>query len=163
MSLWTPGGEHQVPRENPGEAPASDAPGGPAAPPAAGGGPDELLSRLSPEDRAALEAMGPEERARAEAMIREMAAAQAQMAETPAAVIVANHAMGLYELATIHLRQSPPNFPEAQIAIDSFAALVESLKGRLGPDEATLGDALTQIRMAFVQLRGSAEPTDDPS
>ena len=46
---------------------------------------------------------------------------------------------------------------EAQVAIDGFAALVEALRGRLGADEATLVDALNQIRMAFVQLRAAVE------
>jgi hypothetical protein len=30
--------------------------------------------------------------------------------------------------------------------------VVDGLKGRLGPDESTLVDALSQIRMAFVQV-----------
>ena len=155
MSLWTPGGEHEVPR--PQDAPAAPAGPAPSTPPAGGGVTDELLAALSPEDRAALAAMSPEERARAEASIREMIEVQEQMASTPAAVVVANHAMGLYELATIHLRQAPPNFGEAQVAIDGFAALVEALKGKLGQDEATLTDALTQLRMAFVQLKSAVE------
>lgn len=164
MSLWTPGGEHQVPRDQPeadrpgttaGQDPSSAAPpGGPDA----GSPVDErnLLANLSPEDRAQLESMSPEERARATDMLREMVDVQQQMAETPAAHVVANHAMGLYELATIHLRQQPPNFPEAQVAIDGFAALVGALKGKMGPDEPTLNDALRQIEMAFVQLKGAA-------
>jgi hypothetical protein len=156
MSLWTPGGEHEVPREQPKPAAATEG-GGDIDPM------QELLAALSPEDRAQLAAMSPEERARAEAMIVEMATVQQQMAETPAAVVVANHAMGLYELATIHLRVQPPNFPEAQVAIDAFAALVEALQGKLGPDEATLVEALSQIRMAFVQLRQASggEPAAD--
>ena len=69
-------------------------------------------------------------------MAQEMADVQRQMAEAPAAVVIANHAMGIYELATIHLRQQPPNLAEAKVAIDAFGALLEALKGRLGPDEA---------------------------
>ena len=152
MSLWTPGGEHEVPR------PKSPASSGPAdaedLESQVADATSELLAALSPEDRAQLAAMSPEERARAEDMLVEMATVQMQMAETPAAVVVANHAMGLYELATIHLRQQPPNFGEAQIAIDGFAAVVEVLHGRLGADEATLTDALAQIQLAFVQLPG---------
>ena len=107
--------------------------------------------------RSQLAALSPEEREQAEAQLREMLEVQQQMAQTPAAVIVANHAMGMYELATIHLRMQPPNFAEAQVAIDGFAALVEALKGKLGEDESTLVDALAQIRLAFVQLKTAVE------
>src|SRR4051794_28901308 len=165
MSLWTPGGEHEVPREP--AAPASEPESG--AEPRGGPSNADLLASLSPEDRARLESLSPEEQARAMAQLREMAeemvAVQRQMAEAPAAVVVANHAMGIYELATIHLRQQPPNLPEAKVAIDAFAALLEALRGRLGPDEPTLEQALQQIRMAFVQLQnaaGGAEPGDEP-
>jgi hypothetical protein len=86
----------------------------------------------------------------------------------PAAQVVANHAMGCWELAAIHLSAQPPNFAEAQVAIDSFGALTEVVKGRLGDDEATLNDALAQLRLAFVQLKAtyaegdaSAEPSGE--
>lgn len=76
-----------------------------------------------------------------------------QLAATPAAVVVANHAMGLFELAALHLSQQPPNLAEASVAIDAMAAVVEGLAGRLGEPEATLNDALAQLRLAFVQIR----------
>ena len=79
------------------------------------------------------------------------------MAEVPAEVVVTNHAMGLYELAAIHLSAAPPDLAAAALAIDAFACLVEGLGDRLGPDVATLRDALAQIRMAFVQIKQSAE------
>jgi hypothetical protein len=141
MSLWTPGGEHEVPRDRPTD-PA------PAGPPPAGGAPLEL----DPETEAALAAMSPEERAQAEQMIAEMAQARAEIATTPAAVVVANHAMGLYELAAIHLSQQPPNLPEAGVAVDALAALTKALEGRLGDNETTLNQALEQLQMAFVEL-----------
>lgn len=145
MSLWTPGGEHEVPRDRPTEP----APTGPAP---AGGAPIEL----DPETEAALAAMSPEERAQAEQMIAEMAQARAEIAGTPAAVVVANHAMGLYELAAIHLSQQPPNLPEAGVAVDALAALTKALEGRLGDNEATLNQALNQLQMAFVELTRQA-------
>lgn len=143
MSLWTPGGEHEVPRQ-----PATP-------PPAAGGAPDPGAAAamdLDPETQAALDAMSPEERAQAEQMIGEMAKARAEIASTPAAVVVANHAMGLYELAAIHLSQQPPNLAEAGVAVDALAALTKALEGRLGQNEATLNQALNQLQMAFVEL-----------
>ena len=75
-----------------------------------------------------------------------------RLAEVPAELVVTNHAMGLYELAAIHLSQQPPNLPEAGVAVDALAALVNALEGRLGENEATLNQALTQLQMAFVEL-----------
>ena len=76
----------------------------------------------------------------------EMAAVQAEIARTPASAIVGNHCMGLFQLAAVHLSQDPPNLGEAAVAIDA-------LKGRLGPEEATLAEALQSLQMAFVQMR----------
>ena len=102
-----------------------------------------------------------EQQAEAEQLAAQMAEIRAQLLQVPAAQVVANHAMGCYELAAIHLSNQPPNFPEAQVAIDAFGALVEVLKGRLGPDEVTLNDALAQLRLAFVQVKASYEPTSE--
>jgi hypothetical protein len=80
-----------------------------------------------------------------------------QLAETPASVVVANHCFGLFELAALHLSLNPPQLSEAQLAIDALAALVESLNGRLGEGETQLRDGLSQLRLAFVQIRQAAE------
>jgi hypothetical protein len=133
MSLWTPDGEHEVPRDEP-EAGSEE----PVA--------DDPLAGLSPE-----------EREQAMAMAAEMDAVRQQLASVPAAVVIANHAMGLYELAAIHLSAQPPNFPEAQVAIDAMGAIVERLQGRLGENESTLHDALGQLRLAYVQLKQQPE------
>lgn len=85
----------------------------------------------------------------------ELADARARLAEVPAEVVVLNHAMGMYELAAIHLSAVPPRLADAALAVDGFACLVEGLGDRLGPDVATLRDALSQIRLAFVQIKGS--------
>ena len=84
----------------------------------------------------------------------EMKEARARLAEVPPEVVIINHAMGLYELAAIHLSNQPSRLPEAALSIDAFACLVEGLHGRLGAEEATLQDALSQIRLAFVQIKG---------
>ena len=99
-----------------------------------------------------MEALSPEDREKAEAMAREMAAVQEQLASAPASVVVANHLMGFYELAAIHLSQQPPNLSEASVAIDALAAVVDTLPGRLGEAEATMRDALHQIRLAYVAV-----------
>ena len=96
----------------------------------------------------------------------ELAEVQRQLLETPASVIIANHAIGLFQLAALHLNQQPPNLVDAQLAIDALGSLVEGLGDRLGPDEDALRDALAQIRLAFVQIKsagtGPAGDEDQP-
>lgn len=138
-SLWTPGGEYPVDRDR-GADQQGRAPAG--RPPVGVPGAEEL----SPED---------EERARA--MAEQLAEAQRRLAEVPAAVVVGNHVMGLFELGAIHLGQRPPNLPEARVAIDAMGAVLDALAGRLGEDEATLRSALDQIRLAYVQLQSQAD------
>ena len=84
----------------------------------------------------------------------ELAAAQDELARTPARVVVVNHVVGLFQLASIHLGRQPPNLDDGRLAIDAMAALVEGLAGRLGDDEQSLVDALSQARLAFVTLSG---------
>ncbi len=81
--------------------------------------------------------------------------ARRRLSEVPAEVVVANHAMGLYELAAIHLGASPPRLDEAALAIDAVGCLVDGLGSRLGPEAATLQDALANIRLAFVRVKGA--------
>ncbi len=86
-----------------------------------------------------------------------MQEARERLAEVPAEVVVTNHVMGLYELAAIHLSTDPPDLRQAALGIDAVAALVEGLGDRLGPDASVMRDALNNIRMAFVQIKGQAE------
>ena len=145
-TLWTPGGEVPVDR-NP---PPPDA--GPAEDP----GSDQAGTGAGAAAKADLDDLSPEEREQAEQMIRDMAEARERLLSVPAAAVVANHGMGLYELAALHLTQQPPNFSEAVVAIDAMGAVTGALAGRLGDAEATLNDALGQIRKAYVQLKSQA-------
>src|SRR5579863_1893025 len=86
----------------------------------------------------------------------ELDALRKQLAATPAAVVVTNHCLGLWELAALHLSLQPPQLDQAAVAIDALGGVVERLEGRLGEDEATLREALAQLRLAFVQLRTAA-------
>ena len=83
-----------------------------------------------------------------------LADARARLAETPANVVVANHVVGLYELAAIHLGSNPPRLDYARLAIDALAAIVDTLGARLGDDHATFKDALANIRLVWVKLTG---------
>ena len=133
-SLWTPGGERPVSRE-----PAPEHP--------------------SPSDPAATAAGQPSE----EEMRRQMAELQEQLARTPAEMVVANHAYGLFELAALHLSLNPPQLDQARVAIDALACLVEGMGPRLGPASEELDTGLAQLRMAFVQVSAAMKAGSEPS
>jgi hypothetical protein len=99
----------------------------------------------------------PEAIAQAEAALEE---ARSRLADIPAEVVVVNHVMGLYELAAIHLSAHPPRLADAALAIDAVACLVEGLGDRLGPELETMSNALTNIRLAFVQVKGATTTED---
>jgi len=80
---------------------------------------------------------------------------RAQLANTPAEVVVANHCYGLFELAAIYLSQNPPQLFQARLAIDGLGALLDGLRGRLGEAEPALLESLSQLRLAFVSLEGA--------
>ena len=146
-SLWTPGGEHNVPRD---PEPAVGAPTGlePEM--------EDAIAASLP-DGITLDDLSPEQLAQAEEAIREMAAVREQVLSAPAGDVIANHAMGLFELGALHLSQQTPNFAEAGLAIDAMAALVDGLGDRLGEAVPTLQEGLQQLRMTFVQLKQQAE------
>lgn len=146
MSLWTPSGEHPVGERRPTQGPDGPlgrrpaGPAGPGAPPAHAGG-REAGAGAGP----AIEPPDVDELRR-------------QLADAPADVVVANHCYGLFELAAVHLSQSPPRLAQARLAIDAFGLLVDGLGDRLGPAGAELRDALAQVRLAFVQIQAAAPP-----
>lgn len=78
-----------------------------------------------------------------------------QLVRAPVELVVANHAMGLWELAALHLSNKPPQLPQAQLAIDALSALLDGLQGRLGEDERSLRDGLAEIRLAFVEIHNA--------
>lgn len=100
---------------------------------------------------------------------------QAQIRATPAAAIVANHVVQLFELALVYLgvatppddqgRIPAPDLAQAGVAIDAMTSLIDGLGPRYGEDEQTLRDALTQIQMIYVQVAdalGEATAADAP-
>ena len=109
--------------------------------------PDHDASGAAPDDDHADAAVTEAE------MRAELEDARRRLAEVPAAQVVANHAMGLFELGAIHLGQQPPKLDEASVAIDAMAAIVDGVGDRLGPNRSVLRDALAQLQMAFVQLK----------
>ena len=134
-SLWTPSGEHFPKKEG------NDA----ASPPDNGEGDTDVTQRSG-------EAPLTEEQAAAQADVDAM---RAQLAHTPAEVVVANHCYGLFELAAIYLSQSPPMLFQARLAIDGLGSMLDGLRGRLGEAEPALLESLSQLRLAFVSLEGA--------
>ena len=134
-SLWTPSGEHFPKREgNGGDSPPDD--------------PEDDTDVTQTSQETPLT----EEQAAAQAEVEAM---RAQLAHTPAEVVVANHCYGLFELAAIYLSQTPPQLFQARLAIDGLGALLEGLRGRLGETEPALLESLSQLRLAFVSLEGA--------
>ncbi len=161
MSLWTPGGEHEVPRDKP-QQPTQQPPADPTRHDPAG---SAEVGGVEMDEDALAEALGipsldelsDEERAQLEEAMAQMAEQERQLATTPPDVVIANHVMGLYELAAIHLRQNPPNLNEASLAIDAMSSMVDGLEGRLGENEATLRNARAQLQQAFVGVSSAVE------
>lgn len=89
-------------------------------------------------------------------MQAEFAAMQQQMLQTPAAIVVANHCIGLIELAALHLGQEKPNLADAQVAIDALAGMIEAVGARLGENGPPLHQALNQMRMAYIEAKNAA-------
>ena len=75
---------------------------------------------------------------------------------------MANHAFGLFELAALHLSLRPPQLPQARLAIDALAALVDGLGDRLWAALPQLSDGLSQLRMAFVQIHRASQSAGGP-
>jgi hypothetical protein len=123
-SIWTPSGEH-FPEEE--EAGASERP-------MAHPGDTDVTGQSPEEAEAAVEAM------------------RAQLANTPAEIVVANHCYGLFELAAIYLSQTPPMLFQARLPIDALGYILDGLQGRLGEAEPALHESLSQLRIAFVRL-----------
>jgi hypothetical protein len=131
-SIWTPSGEH---RPDSGREPEPE--------PAGGGVPPEGEAVEMTQEQ-----------------YQELLQARAELAAIPVADIIANHAIGLQQLAVIHLLPDPdlegnpsePRLAQAGLAIDALGALVDTLGDRLAPHHEALREAVTQLRMAFVEL-----------
>lgn len=146
-SLWTPAGEHRVPRTPAGEDVVTDnGPGGPpgAVANAGGGAPAGDRPERDPEtDRR---------------LVEEMQLLERQLLEAPAADVVANHVYGMLELAALHLSASPSHLDDARLSIDAASAVVSALGERLGTGGKQLREALTSLRMAVVERESSTGP-----
>ena len=92
----------------------------------------------------------------------------ARLVATPVEDVIANHALGLWQVALVHLgvitppddtgKPPAPDLASAGLAIDAMAALVDGLGPRLGVHEEVLHDALTQAQMLFVEVSDPPSP-----
>jgi hypothetical protein len=149
--LWTPGGgEPREPAPPGGPGPDGIPPSGSGS--GSGGGP--------PSGPPGDPAPTPEE---LEA-VREL---HDRLAATPVADVIVNHAIGIWQLALVHLgvvtppddqgRRPAPDLASAGLAIAALAALVDGLTDRLGEGEEMLRDALAQVQMLFVEIADAAD------
>jgi hypothetical protein len=86
---------------------------------------------------------------------------------TPVADVIVNHAIGIWQLALVHLGVLTPPSPDGErpapdlaaagLAIDALAALVDGMADRLGDGEEMLRDALQQAQMLYVEIAEAAE------
>jgi hypothetical protein len=136
--LWTPGdGDPREPGSPTGPGPGDIPDGGPVEP--------------APTDEEL-------------AAVREL---HDRLAATPVADVIVNHAIGIWQLALVHLgvvtppddqgRRPAADLASAGLAIDALAALVDGLTDRLGEGEEMLRDALQQVQMLYVEI---ADATD---
>jgi len=134
-TLWTPsGGEPRPDTDTSPPGPAA----APGRPPATEGSPEDQMTQQQVAD--------------------ELRRVRAELASTPVVDLVANHAIGLWQLAVLHLTPeegTAPNLEDASLAIDAMGAIVDGLGSRLGESAAPLHEALSQLRLAFVQVSGS--------
>jgi hypothetical protein len=93
------------------------------------------------------------------AALREL---HARLASAPVIDVILNHALGIWQLALVHLgvmtppdeqgRVPAPDLASAGVAIDALRALVDGLGERFGDHEVVLRDALSQAQMLFVEI-----------
>jgi hypothetical protein len=89
----------------------------------------------------------------------------ARLAATPVEAIVTQFVVQLQELAVLHLgisQERAESLPQAALAIDAFAALVEGLGVRLEPNADALKQVLAQLRLAFVEVSGQGQASGEP-
>jgi hypothetical protein len=127
-TLWTPEGEHRIPREN-----------------SANNKEPSIEPEQMTESVPNIDDMSEEE---LEEMVNKV---RSEVLSTPAIQIILNHISGLGELAAIHLSVDKPDLNSARLAIDCLEAISTTIKDRV---DAQISDAvdtmLNQLRMAWI-------------
>ena len=128
-SLWTPSGEHFPDKED-------GAPNQPPPPPSGSAPPsgDEPITEAA--------------QAEIDAMRRQLAEVTGRSGGSQPLLRPLRAGSGLFV-------PGAPMLFQARLAIDALGSLLDGLSGRLGEAEPPLLDALSQLRLAFVQLEGA--------
>ena len=93
-----------------------------------------------------------------------------QLASVSAGDVVAEAALSLIALAYVRLGIPPSeherfrDLDAARLLVDALGGMLAATEGRLGPPEASLRDALANLRMAFAEVAAhlEANPDDTP-
>jgi hypothetical protein len=91
-----------------------------------------------------------------------------QLMSISAGDVVAEAAMPLLTLAYARLGLPPEeharyrDVPAARLLIDALGGMLDAVQGRLGRVEAELRDALSSVRMAYVDVSRHAEDAHEP-
>lgn len=76
---------------------------------------------------------------------------------TPVDVILGNHLFHMIQLAAVHLADTPPNLPAAQLAIDVVHAMVEAGGDRLGEHVGLYRSALAEVQQVYVRAASATD------
>jgi hypothetical protein len=82
----------------------------------------------------------------------------AYLRNTPASTVLGNHFFVLLQLAAIQLSATPPNLTDAQLVIDTIAAMIQVGGDRLGEHVDLYRNALAEVQQLFV--RAAARPSE---
>ena len=94
-------------------------------------------------------------------MAHELAEARARLLETEVSTVLTNHALGIYELAAIHLTADQPNLVEAQLAIDAWRPWSRVWKAASGKANRRFG--MHSTRPGWPSSSGPRKPLPTPN
>ncbi len=153
MTIWTPSGEHEVPRDSGGDpraAPPDQTSDVHASRPKSGdqtAGPPPGQPEMDPQMQQEME--------------QQLAEIRQRILQTPIEAMLAQHFVGLYEIAAIHMSAEVPNLHSARLAINAMDGILSATEGELGDAEESMQSMLHQLRMAFVSASQNSDGTGE--
>jgi hypothetical protein len=86
----------------------------------------------------------------------------AYLRATPVETVLGNHFFVLLQLAALQLSATPANLPEAQLVIDTIAAMLQAGGSRLGEHVDLYKNALAEVQQLYVRAATSPPATPEP-
>jgi hypothetical protein len=83
----------------------------------------------------------------------------AYLRATPVETVLGNHFFVLLQLAALQLSATPANLPEAQLVIDTIAAMLQAGGSRLGEHVDLYKNALAEVQQLYVRAATSTTTT----